>query len=528
VPLARWVAAALSALFAFLAFPPAGLTWVAFVALVPLFWAAGIGSAGPGLSFRQRFLVALAGQWLFFFLLLHWILFLPSEELTIPGLMIPALLFMSGYLAAFFALATSLPRWIERRAGIPAAATIPVFWTLLDFARGRGILGFPWGSLGYALAPQPVALQLSAWTGFWGLTLWIVGVNALFASALRAWEEGRGRIAGLRAAAALLLVAGPLLLGARVLAGAPRPTADASGGLRIALLQANTSREIKWKEGFQGTVVDDLLERTRRAAALEPDLIVWPETSAPMVLFWDADLAGRVSRTVAELRRWTLVGTLDARLLGGGKFESYNAAVLYDPDGRPIRRYYKQRLVPFSEKMPLADRLPWVNVLNFGQSDFTPGRETSPLGAGGHRFSVLICFESIFPELSRRGVRLGAEYLVNVTNDFWFGRSAGPVQHAEMAILRAVENRTPLARCANSGISFFVDPYGRVLERTGLFVEAMPAARLAAGGGGSFYTRHGEWLVAALGILALWGLLAAATRGGLPRWPRKGQNRRHA
>jgi apolipoprotein N-acyltransferase len=438
--------------------------------------------------------------------------------------MVPALLFLSGYLALFFALAAALPGWVERRTGLPAAVTFPAFWTLADFLRSRGVLGFPWGSLGYALAPHPAALQPAAWTGLWGLTLWVVAGNALFASAVRAWEERRTRAVLLRAGAALLLVLAPVLFGLAVLSRAPRPSADAGEGLRFALLQPNTPREIKWKDGFEGAVVGDLLARTGQAAAAEPDLVVWPETSAPLLLFWDADLAARVARTLRGLGRWTLVGTLDARLVPGGGMESYNAAVLYDPQGKPVQRYYKQRLVPFSERMPLSGKLPWLNALNFGQSDFTPGREPGLFRAGERRFSVLICFESIFPELARQRVAAGAEYLVNTTNDFWFGRSAGPVQHAEMAILRAVENRTPVARCANSGISFFVDPYGRVLQRTGLFVEAMPVARLAPGRGGSFYTRHGEWLIAALALLGL-GMVAAAVRGGgLPRRVRRGDN----
>ncbi len=278
----------------------------------------------------------------------------------------------------------------------------------------------------------------------------------------------------------------------------------------IALLQANTSREIKWKHGYEGIVVEDLLVRTHAAAAAGAELVIWPETAAPMMILWEPDLAKRVRESVAEAQAWTLVGTLDAVLKGGGDFDAYNAAMLYDPTGRLRQRYYKMRLVPFSEAMPWSRQIPWMNALNFGQSDFRAGQEQTVLHAGKHPFAVLICFESIFPELSRERVRRGARDLVNITNDFWFGRSAGPTQHAEMAILRAVENRTPLARCANSGISFFVDPWGRVTQRTGLFVEAQPIARVRAGTGGSFYTHHG----AALGhVLRAVGALMLAWAG---------------
>jgi apolipoprotein N-acyltransferase len=509
-----WILAVVSGLLQFLAFPPVGASWIAFVALVPLFWAAYGPGARPG--FRRRFLIGFTAEAVYFAALLHWILYLSNQEVTIPGLMVPALLFMSAYLAAFFAFAIALAGTCQDRGGSPAPLLLPVFWVLMDYLRSLGVLGFPWGSLGYALAPHPEALQISAWTGFWALPLWILIVNALLFSALSAWLTGGRRGAAARAAAAAGVFAAPLVLGAIVLASAPPVSADAPRGFRMVMIQANTSREIKWKPGYEGIVIDDLLQRTRSAAEEDPDLIVWPETAAPVLVLWDRPLAERVSATIAELKRWVLVGTLDARLFPGGRVEDYNAAILYDPEGIPIKRYYKRQLVPFSEAMPFQKEIPWINALNFGQSDFTSGREKDLFTVKGRRFSVLICFESIFPRLAREAVAGGAQVLINTTNDFWFGRSAGPVQHAEMAIHRAVENRTPLARCANSGISFFVDPYGRVFGRTGLFVEAMPSARLAPGSGGSFYTRHGDWIVIGLLLAALVSLAQTLRAGGLP------------
>jgi apolipoprotein N-acyltransferase len=364
-------------------------------------------------------------------------------------------------------------------------------------------------------------------------------VNATLFAAARAWLEGRPRAALGHAGGAVAIAVAVPLCGAVILSRSPRDTVEAAdaatdsvfvrernprtaetgGSLNIALLQANTSREIKWKHGYEGIVVDDLLERTRSAAAAGAELVIWPETAAPLMILWDPELARRVRDTVAETRTWTLVGTLDAELKGGGDFDAYNAAMLYDPSGKPQQRYYKMKLVPFSEAMPFARKIPWMNALNFGQSDFRAGEKQTIFHAGTHPFAVLICFESIFPKLSRERVQRGARYLVNITNDFWFGRSAGPTQHAEMSIVRAVENRTPLARCANTGISFFVDPWGRVTQRTGLFVEARPLARVRAGTGGSFYTRHGELLGGALRAAFLFMLGMAAWN----RWRSRGQ-----
>jgi apolipoprotein N-acyltransferase len=466
----------------------------------------------------------------FFAILLEWLLLLPGEEMTVPWLMAPALLFLSSYLALFVAAATALAGLAEDRAGVPASVAFPVTWVVFEQIRGCGVLGFPWGWVGYVFAPHPAVLQIAAWTGIEGITLWVVVVNAALFAAARAWSEGRPRAALARAGGAVAIAVAVPLFGAVILARAPRDTVSAVGvgsdttiagdrnpgsageigPLAIALLQANTPREIKWKPGYEGIVVDDLLARTRSAAAAGADLVIWPETAAPLMILWDPELARRVRETVAETGSWTLVGTLDAVLKGGGDFDAYNAAMLYDPSGKLRQRYYKMKLVPFSEAMPFSRKIPWMNALNFGQSDFRAGEEQTVLHAGKHPFAVLICFESIFPELSRERVRRGARHLVNITNDFWFGRSAGPTQHAEMSIVRAVENRTPLARCANTGISFFVDPWGRVTQRTGLFVEARPLAWVRPGTGGSFYTRHGGFLLWALraSFLLMMGMAA--------------------
>jgi apolipoprotein N-acyltransferase len=541
--------ALLSGLILALAFPPVGARWAVLAALVPLLLAAfpprEIGPAGPKgrpLGFRQRFLLGFVCGVVFFAVLLDWLLLLPGEEMTVPWLMAPALLFLSSYLALFVAAATALAGLADDRAGIPAPVAFPVTWVVFEQLRGCGVLGFPWGWAGYAFAPHPAALQIAAWTGIEGITLWVLCVNAAFFAAARAWLEGRPRAALVCAGGAVAIAVAVPLFGGIVLARAPRDTVSAVDGgsytaisrdrnpesdttitrernpgspeeigpLAIALLQANTPREIKWKHGYEGIVVDDLLARTRSAAAAGADVVIWPETAAPLMILWDPELAGRVRDTVAEARAWTLVGTLDAVLRGGGDFDAYNAAMLYDPTGKLRQRYYKMKLVPFSEAMPFSGKIPWMNALNFGQSDFRAGEEQTVLHAGKHPFAVLICFESIFPELSRERVRRGARYLVNITNDFWFGRSAGPTQHAEMSIVRAVENRTPLARCANTGISFFVDPWGRVTQRTGLFVEARPLAWVRSGTGGSFYTRHGEFLLWALraSFLLMMGMAA--------------------
>lgn len=497
--------AVLSGLLSALAFPPVGLWPIALAAPVPLLWAL---EGVRGRRFRNALLLGWIGAAVHFVLVLHWILALPGEEVTIPGLMVPALLFMGAYLGLFFGAAAGLAHLSQRSLGVPLGLGYPLFATLADAARSHGELAFPWGSLGYAAGDAPVLFQFTSMTGYWGLVLWIYLLAGLIHEGLRT----RGR-KGLRWGAAALFVAiAPFLHGSIVLSRVVDDGIDGERGIAISMIQPNTSRTIKWDPRYREIVVADLLERTRLAARTRPDLIVWPETAAPIVLLQEPIYLEELKATVRDLGIPLLAGTLDHRL-NRGVYEAHNSAALFDSTGTMVDRYDKQRLVPFSERMPYQNLLPWLSNLNFGQSDFTPGRRNVIFPVKGANIGCLICFESIFTDLARRFAASGTDILVNITNDFWFGDTAAPVQHAQMAIFRAVETRTPLVRCANTGISMVVDRWGRVSHATRTFVEAQVDVRVEPAGGRCFYVRHGEWLLrilmAAAGAL---GVAAAALR----------------
>jgi apolipoprotein N-acyltransferase len=499
--------ALLSGLLSGLAFPPVGWSPLVLIAPVPLLWAIGGRPAG---GLRRAFLLGWSAGFLHFLVVLHWILGLPNEEITIPGLMIPALLFLSGYLALFLGAAAAVSVWVARRLRLPLGIVWAVVAAFADLTRSLGELAFPWGSSAYALDAHVPLLQFTSMTGFWGLVLWVFLSGGLLYEALR--SRARKRVG--YGVACVLLLATPWVHGMCVLGGAPRDQVDGPSGLRFVLIQPNTSREIKWDPRYRDIVVGDLLDRTLRAAESRPDLIVWPETAAPIVLLQEPIYLSRVMETVRACGIPLLAGTLDHRLVNK-EYVAHNSAALFDAEGRLVDRYDKQRLVPFSERMPFQRAAPWLMGLNFGQSDFTPGDRFVLFPVGGERIGCLICFESIFGEMSRQFVASGANLLVNITNDFWFGDTAAPAQHAQMAVFRSVETRTPLLRCANTGISMVVDSWGRVSHRTGTFVEAFVTARIQPPGRGSFYVRHGEWF--ARGLAALVGALvicaAIAPRG---------------
>jgi apolipoprotein N-acyltransferase len=488
---ASWMNPVLGALLLWLAFPPVRLPAGVFVGWLPLLHLVEetrSGRLAPG-ALRRR--LWLAG-FLFFAGLLYWILALSNEQVTIPGLMIPSLLLVGAYLGLFFVLTGEVLRRLGSWGRLPLGLLFPLVWTAVEWLRSLGPLGFPWGAPGYALARVPTALQFTAWTGFWGTTLWIGAVTGLLHEAL-ARRHHRLRLLG----AALLVLVLPLLVGTLRLRGAPPPREALAGrgGLRVGIVQPNVVREIKWRPGGAEASWERLQRQSLEALGEGAEILVWPETALPLRLLEQPVYLLRVRRLLREHGVPLVTGTLSTREdAAAGRILSFNSAILLSPEGDLLGIYHKRRLVPFSERMPLQRLLPFMTQIDFGQSDFTPGREGVLLSWKGLRMAPLICYESIFPDLSAAYARSGATALVNVTNDFWFGRTPGPVQHAEMAIVRAVETGLPLLRCANTGLSFFVDPYGRVVSGLGLFREGHLVEEVGPGRP-TFAVRHPGWFL---------------------------------
>lgn len=525
------VSPALGGLALALAFPPLRLWPLVFVAWIPL-WVdldrAGTASGGrPGL--RRTFLQGWVMGMVAFPVMMYWLLALSNEEVTIPGLMIPSLLLIGLYLGLFFGLAALISSLLARWSGLPVIALAPAVTALVEFLRSLGPLGFPWGAPAYALARVPVLIQAGAWAGFWGLGFAILLVNGALAAAATGRRWG---FALALAVVAALGVHGGILM-ARHPAGAVRggPGAAAGDTLRVLVAQPDIRREIKWKPEKQDLVIRLTMEHAWAAEARGRaqggfDLFVWPETVFPMRVLDNPPVFELVRALADSMQRPILMGTQEGywqEVRGAPEWIAHNSVVVVHPGGElsPIHR--KLRLVPFSERMPLQQALPWLSQLDFGQSNFYPGTEPVLQEVGRARIGCLICFESAFPDLARRFVRSGANVLALITNDFWFGRSAGPVQHADMAVLRAVENRTWVVRCANTGISMLVDPYGRVSHETPIFV-ATDFVETVGLGAGSFAARHPDWIVIWLAVLTGGGVLA----GGLLRRRTAGDERRSA
>jgi apolipoprotein N-acyltransferase len=486
-----WIAALSGGLLA-LAFPRPNLSFLAWVALVPLLL---VMQRHP---FRTGFVAGCS----FFATILYWVnIVMTTYGHLHPVLSVAAWLLLSAYLALFFATATWAACRLKELRDYPYPLTLPVFWVALEFLREFLLTGFPWASLGYALHANLTLLQSADLFGVYGLSFLLVLSNAALAELFRARRTGLYRPAW----GVLLLTAG--LVAACWGYGQWRLRDDLDGRperLRVAVVQGNIPQDIKWHPAHQQETVRIYRELSAQAAAdSRPQLLIWPEAAMPFYYQDGGELAEQIDRVPAETGAALLFGS-PAYRRESGAMHYLNSAFLLDRQGEPLGRSDKVHLVPFGEYVPLKRFLPFIDKLVVGIGDFSPGT-IAPLPLNGHRLGVLVCYEAIFPELAREWVRQGSGLLVNVTNDAWFGNSSAPWQHLAMVTFRAVENRVWVARAANTGISAFIAPSGRVLAATPLFEPAVATLEVGLGARPGLYARTGDLLpLLMLGLCIFW------------------------
>jgi apolipoprotein N-acyltransferase len=279
--------------------------------------------------------------------------------------------------------------------------------------------------------------------------------------------------------------------------------------LRVGIIQGNIEQQQKWDPTVRASTVARYEQLTRAAAARNVDLILWLETAMPF-FFQSEDTYHRQLLSLArEIKTPILFGS-PAFSQHGTEVTLLNRAYLISPSAEVIGYYDKMHLVPFGEYIPFPRVLFFLNKLVEGIGDFAPGTVPTVFSLPQGKFGVLICYEGIFPDLTRRFVRRGAEFLVNITNDAWFGRTSAPAQHLIMEAMRAVENRVPLLRAANTGFSAVVDVDGYIRAQTHLYEPAVLVEEIAWPQVSTFYTAHGD-LFARLCLWAAVGLLFAST-----------------
>jgi apolipoprotein N-acyltransferase len=501
-----------SGLLCAIAFPPWDVGPIAFVGLVPLFLAleGTTPSAAAWLGYAAGLSFYLATIW--------WVINTMTTYGRMPLLLsLVALLLLcgvlAGYTAAFAGLLVLGRRWLRSPRGIEPLSAAGL-WVALEFLRTHLFSGFPWALLGYTQYRQPTVRLLAAATGVYGISALLLLVNGAVAGLLALWLEAREE--WIRWRAALLPVGLAALALVATVAYARLLWRDPTGGaaIRVGLLQGNIDQSLKWDRSYQTATLDIYERLTRRVAAAKPGLIVWPETAIPFFLQREPELAARVYRLAEETGVPMLVGSPDV----GDDGRLYNTAFLLGRDGRIQGRYDKRHLVPFGEYVPLHQVFFFLDKLVVGIGDFGRGQRATVFSLNGTRFSVMICYEAIFPDEVREFVRDGAEFLVNITNDAWFGRSGAPSQHLAMAAMRAVENGMYLVRAANTGITAVVAPTGEILAETGIFTEAALLGTIHPRLGETPYSRFGDVLAwVCLTFLVAYGMALARARWMLGR-----------
>ena len=500
-----WVGALCSGLLLAAAFPPLEWKETVWIGLVPLLLV--LRACPPRRAFTLGFLAGLV----FWLLNVAWL-----RHVTHAGWIT-----LAAYNALYVACFAVIAAWWLRRFGAGRLVINLLFllvasacWVALEYLRSTLFTGFPWNTLAISQYAVDPLRQLATWSGVYGLSGLIVLFNAGIAVTLLRYRE-RGFRAGRSSHPELMLAFLTLAVAFSWGVMQYQTITPLHTPLRVGLVQTNIPQPDKWSED----TIDTIFERLRSLTlgiheAGGADLVVWPETALPEDL-WYSEPCYNLVMDMARLGTPLLVGSMDSRYPENEAPIYFNSSFLFDGAGELLGAYDKQHLVIFGEYVPLEDVLPFAQAMTPIEASFTPGPTNTVfrLPQPEVPFSVLICFEDTLPHLSRKAVREGARLLINQTNDAWFERSSAPRQHMAHCVFRCVENRVPAVRCANTGITCYIDDLGEVRDVlddgagdtfvSGFIVPwvLVPSDRSPQ----TFYTRHGD--VFARSCLGVTGLL---------------------
>ncbi|MFO7890898.1 MAG: apolipoprotein N-acyltransferase [bacterium] len=464
-------------------FPPFPTGFLALGALVPFF----LYLEGKNIkeSFRVGYLVGLiwaAGT-------IFWI-----GHATIMGV-IGAIIWVSFYFAFFSLLYAAF----RKKFGQAAIWVTPFIWVSLELLAATGSMAFPWNSLAYTQTYYPVLIQYISVTGMYGISFWIILINVLIFQLIKHLKYKKKVI--FIGSIIVVLILLPLIYG---LSLHPERFKEKEK-VKVALIQGNINPYQKWTPGFTNENFNIYRELTIKASKEDPDLIVWPETAAPCYLRYEKYYRNIVFTLANSLNIPLLTGTIDYKWTDSNTVKRYNSAFLFKPGTITIESYNKIQLVPFSERVPLVDTFPFIynlaKILDLNVGNYFSGDSASVFTLQSSssdyciKFSTGICYDSVFPRLVQRFIQNGAQFVIIITNDGWFGNISGPYQHAQIAVLRAIENRVWIARCANTGISEFINPYGKIVKKTKLSERTVMTHSVYVNKSKSFFTKHGKYFV---------------------------------
>jgi len=480
-----------------LSFPDYNLPLLAWCAIAMLIL------ASVGASVREAPLYGFLHGVVFYPTCLPWVVVVMREYGNVDPFDSVGIVLLIGIAGGIIlAIFSTCMAWLWRRRAIAPFLIAPFLWVTLEYARTHlPYIGFPWNLSGYAASGNLAFLQLAPLTGIFGLSFVIAAFNSLLAWAV-VTRHRKGWIALGATATALILFA---LIGPHFV---PAARAEHVAHLVQTNFPQSEHYPDNWLDIHAGEL-DQLEAISVEAAHKEPGFVVWPEVPAPFSM-QDRKFKERAERIARESGQYFLLGVVDWKIGRDRQMDASNSAVLLDPTGARTYTYDKIHLVPFGEYVPLRNWIKFAGRLTADISDFTPGTVYSVGQLPGGRFGTFICYEAIFPSEVANFERDGAQLLINISNDGWFGRSAAPPQHLMMARVRAVENRRWLLRDTNNGFTVVIDPYGRTVAQMATDVRGELDAPYDFRSDRTLYSLWGDWvawlsLIASVGLLG-WGI----------------------
>ncbi len=404
--------------------------------------------------------------------------------------------------------------WVEQRWANMAWILAPCLWVSLEFLRTYALSGMPWGLLGYSQFQWLPIIQIADITSVYGVSFIIVLANVTFFYLLR-WTLAKQPVRPTllqpwpALSASVVVILGTWLYGSLALHSS---NDSALPTLKVGVVQANIDQSLKWDTAYRVETLERYARLTKTIAS-DSDVIIWPEAATPFLFEQEQGYQAMVVNMIAQTHTPLVFGSPVLRRHEDGRPFLLNSAYVLTPEGELTGRYDKQHLVPFGEYIPLKRILFFLDKLVVGIGDFQPGPGPTLLSIphGPTQESIhigmAICYEVIFPDLVRQLAKKGANFLVTITNDAWFGKTVAPYQHFATAVFRAVENRRAFARAANTGISGFIDPSGHILAATPIFTQQAITQAIPLGGPSTFYTKFGDVFAWACVIITLFLLL---------------------
>jgi len=509
--IASVAATCLSGIMLYAAFPSYDLSFLAWFALVPLFLV--LARTGPLYGILLSFLFGV----IFYTGLFSWMFDLPGYKILHHAV-------LGVYLCPLMGLFAWLFCFTARKWGLNGALfSTPFVWVALEYVRSNlSFLSLPWGLLAHSQYQHPVLIQTTGITGVYGVSFVIVLANAGITAILyplffknAASRPAAVSISSQLGRAAVTAVAAVAFIVALIYGYTVTSKPIEGQKIKISVIQGNIEQSKKWDEKYASTIMQIYSDLTEKASGDKPSLIVWPEAATPKGIQSDRGIFNRIKSLAKQTQTPILLGSSQLakfRVTGPNKDAKYlNSAFLVDPtpDRSLPQRYDKILLLPFSEYLPYRETVPWSYLNIPDVNNFIPGKKFTIFELPPFRFGVSICWENIFADHVRKLVANGAQFLVNITNEAWFGETAASYQFLSMNVFRAVENSRFLVRSANTGISCIIDPRGRIIDRIidkdgrSIFVRGKLTGEVIPLTDQTFYNRFGDWFIWLCAIYSL-------------------------